>query len=234
MTIGECYKRFEVIKIIGEGATAKVFLLWDRLLKRFVALKWGKGKELLYKEARLLAKLYHSCFPTLYDYVDGMQYGGFLMEYIQGENLKERLLRIGSYTEEEILQFACMIAEAVDNIHKGEHPCVYGDIKPENILIQQNGTIKIVDLGTVTPLKSKWTPLRGGTPLYAPPDMWQGAPDIRSDIYALGKLMQMLFGLSNKEPGYGVQRVMERCIQVQKEKRYQNMQEFIQAANNIF
>lgn len=223
-------KRYEIIKELGCGATSRVYLAWDALLCRKAAIKVGRNRKLLLKEARCMSCFCQPCFPVLYDYAEEREDFFLVMEYVEGENLRERFGRIGRYTEEEVAQIACQTARALHFLHTGTTPYVYGDIKPENIMMQADGIIKLVDFGTLCPLagaagKEK---LRGGTPMYAPPEMWQGRPDVRSDIYALGRLMLFLLQTDGRQLiGPGMERVIERCTQKRKEHRYRSMEEII-------
>lgn len=228
--------RFQLQKLLGDGATAKVYLLWDDRLKRRVAVKQGENKELLLQEAQYLAALRSPYFPVLYDCTQEKETVSLYMEYIQGENLRERLLRIGRFTEREVLWIACRIAEAVRVLHKGEPPSIYGDIKPENIIMQPDGAIRLVDLGAAAPIekgksgKQSWS-VRGATPFFAAPEMWQGGPDERSDIFALGRLMRALLAADgDREISRELYRIIDRCTQKAKEARYQTMDQFLTAA----
>ncbi|MGN1148683.1 MAG: serine/threonine protein kinase [Lachnospiraceae bacterium] len=236
--------RYQILKLLGSGTTAQVFLVWDGLLCRKAVIKAGQEKTLLLQEAKYLSMLAGPYFPALYDYWEEGPGSMLLLEYIEGENLKQRLNRIGRYTEDEVLRIACMVAEAVDGIHHGRIPCLYGDIKPENIMMQKDGRIRLVDFGTVCPLagevggrqqSARKEIKRGGTPLYAAPDMWQGKPDIRSDVYALGRLMQTLLDAdTGRTVSSEMERLIERCIPRQREKRYQNMGEFLKDAAAVW
>ncbi len=225
-------ERYEIIKEIGSGATARVYLAEDRIILRKVAIKQGNHKELLLKEAIFQANHSSAFFPMLYDYAEGERSVYLIMELVEGENLKERFQRIGRYTQEEVLKIACMIAQAIDSIHTKEPSYVYGDIKPENIMIQPDGRVRIIDFGTVAKIEEDKSftlgEIRGGTRFYAPPEKWQGRPDIRSDIYALGRLMQVLLQMGRKHVIEGkVTRLIEKCIQEQPRYRYQSMSRFL-------
>lgn len=225
------WERYEILDKLGEGVTAQVYLVQDTLLDRKAAIKVRIGKELLLWEAKCLALFAGEFFPALYDYREEAEGCALIMEYIAGENLAQRWKRIEHYTEGEVLRIACMVAAAVDRLHRGKCPCLYGDIKPENIMMQPDGRIRLIDLGTVCPLSDAGETLRGGTPLYAPPDMWQGKPDSRSDIYSLGRLMEELLEIKKgRKVSYDVRRLIERCTPRQKEKRYGSMQEFLKEA----
>lgn len=228
-------ERYVMKQFLGSGATARVDLVYDRLLERSLALKWGKDKSLLRREAKLLAGFCAPFFPILYEYAEREDMSLLFMEYIEGETLSERKKRIGCFTEEEAFGIAVKIAKALDCLHTGKTPYVYGDLKPENIMIRSDGSLKLIDFGAAVPLG--WEEglstgeKRGGTLLYAPPEQWTGRPDIRNDIYALGRLLQEMLkmgrgGMLSRES----RRLIERCVQKQPEKRYASAEAFLKEA----
>ena len=227
------HERYEVVKKIGEGATATVFLLWDKLLERYVAAKCGTDKEVLCAEAKYMAMAVSGNVPSLYDYVENQEMGILFMEYILGETLSDRLNRIEIYTTEEAIQILVEVAKMLGVIHHAQTPCVYGDLKPENIMIQPDGRVRLIDLGAVTKIDEHGTQegrkkKRGATQGYAAPEVWSSKPDIRNDIYSLGKLM-MFFAhhatglLEHKE----YMRIAEKCTAKELKYRYANMDEFL-------
>lgn len=233
----------------GSGATAEVYLAWDSLLDRKVAIKSGGDKELLLQEARYLTAFQARFFPVLYEYWEEEGRSFLVMEYIQGENLKERFHRIGQYTEEEVFRIARGIAEALDYLHTSEEACIYGDIKAENIMVQPDGAVRLVDFGALSPVSGrmvrrsfdgsegcgKEVRCRGGTPLYAPPELWKGRADTRSDIYALGKLMKVLLSMNGeRELSPKAERVLTGCLQALPEYRYQSMKQLLQELESYF
>lgn len=214
---------------MGKGATAEVYLGWDKLLSRFVAIKVSANQELLLREAKYQAMLYGKYFPVLFDCMQVGRQTYLIMEYVEGENLLQRRSRIGRYTEKEVCSIGMQVAEAMKALHKGKIPFVYGDIKPENIIMQKDGRIKVVDFGALVPLgegKGSLSKLRGGTPQYAAPEQWSQMPDIRNDIYGLGMLLrEMLLQEGVLCCSEKMHRVIERCIQKQKEKRFTTMEQ---------
>lgn len=234
--------RYRLVKKIGKGATAEVFLAEDTLLGRRIAVKCGRNREILLREARLQAALTGSAFPCLYGYeeLDGLCL--LFMEYIEGENLTRRRERIGSYRGGEVLRIAGLTAEALLALHEAEHPCVYGDMKPEHILLKPDGSVRMVDLGAAAALKqgSASNPgdqgsraLRGGTPRYAPPETWTASPDVRNDIFALGRLMQELLSENGIPDIPGYRSLVERCVQKNPEARFRSLREFLAAAERV-
>lgn len=222
----EIFERYEVKAVLGEGATAMVFLLWDRKLCRFVAAKYSRARKLLLQEGVCLNTFFHMAFPRVYDYWEGSFGDCLLLEYVAGENLKQRKQRIGSYTEKEVIYIGKSLAWALLTLHEGNPACVYGDLKPENVMIQPDGRVRLVDFGTVQPLKTDGQDkaIRGGTPLYAPPETWREMPDVRNDIYAWGRLLQALLEIEKGAPcSEELVRILERATQREKAHRYSDM-----------
>ncbi|MCH5271809.1 MAG: serine/threonine protein kinase [Lachnospiraceae bacterium] len=228
-------ERYEILKLLGSGTTAQVYLIFDKILGRKLALKRGAEKSLLRQEAGILAGFTTSFFPVLYDYTERDGMALLFMEYIEGENLSERKKRIGYYTEEEALGIAVNIARALVCLHTSKKPYVYGDIKPENIMIPVDGSVKLIDFGAAVLLGREGDcgveEKRGGTPLYAPPEQWTGRPDVRNDIYALGRLLQDMLKMGRGGIlSQGSRRLIERCVQKQPEKRYPSAEAFLKDA----
>jgi serine/threonine protein kinase len=143
------------------------------------------------------------------------------MEYVRGEDVFAHLSQHGRFTEEDALRIAKDIAAALEHIH-GEH-LVHRDIKPENILIGQDGTAKLADLGLAidddVPNQARITKAGTamGTPYYLSPEQIRGEEeaDIRSDIYSLGATLYEM--VSGKPPfeGESPAVVMMKCLQEQ-------------------
>lgn len=234
--------RYRLVKRIGKGATAEVFLAEDCLLRRRVAVKCGHDREVLLREARLQAELAGSAFPCLYGYeeMDGLSL--LFMEYIEGENLVRRRERIGSYRGGEVLRIAGLTAEALLVLHEAKSPCVYGDMKPEHILLKPDGSVRMVDLGAAVALKPDASAesgekpgrlRRGATPHYASPETWTAPPDVRNDIYALGRLMQELLSENGIPDIPGYRGLVERCVQKRPEARFRSLREFLAAVERV-
>lgn len=231
-------ERYVMKKLLGSGATACVYLVYDRLLERNLALKRGKEKYLLRREAKLLAGFSTPFFPTLYEYTEQEDISLLFMEYIEGENLSERKKRIECFTEEEALGIGVEIAKALVCLHTGTIPYVYGDLKPENIMIRADGSLKLIDFGAAVPIDREGKNLvgekRGGTPLYAAPEQWMGRPDVRNDIYALGRLLQDMLKMGRGGTlSRGSRRLIERCVQKQPDKRYPSMEALLEEAKAL-
>ncbi len=220
--------RYQYLKELGKGATARVYLVYDEVLGRKVAVKKSRNKQLLMQEGRALASLSASFFPKLFDFKEDDEYGFLYMEYVEGETLADRAQRICCFTMQEAIHIAIQVAKALFAIHNHEVPYVFGDLKPENIMIQSTGDVRLVDFGAACSLHEKVT-YRGGTKAYAPPELWNGKPDIRNDVYSFGVLLQFLMQHCehNHRSYEDVIRILERCTHKDIKYRFQSMEAVI-------
>lgn len=193
----------------------QVFLAEDTTLPgRLVALKVNTvsdgltGKQFQH-EALLLARLHHPNLPRVSDYFrasDTRQY--LVMDYIQGQNLQERLIERGRpMPEQEVLACARQLLRALNYLHNWRHPetgvpqpVIHRDIKPANIKQMPDGRYMLLDFGIAKATAGEATALsaRALTPGYAPIEQYEGGTDARSDIYSLGATLYAL--LSGKTP----------------------------------
>ena len=200
------FPQFEIVELLGKGGMGAVYKARQPKLDRYVALKVlpqeiGKDPgftERFMREAQALAMLNHSCIVAVYDFgeADGLYF--FVMEYVDGANLRQTI-ETGRLTPPEALAIVPQICEALQFAH--DEGVVHRDIKPENILIDKRGRVKIADFGLAKLLgfdaedsaAAKSFTLTGthqvmGTPRYMAPEQMQGssAVDHRADIYSLG------------------------------------------------
>jgi tetratricopeptide (TPR) repeat protein len=199
--------RYELDREIGAGGMAHVYLAHDRQHDRDVAIKVLRpelaaalGTERFLREIRIEARLQHPHILPLYDSgaADGFLY--YVMPYVEGETLRERLRREKQLPLEDALQITREVAEALSYAHA--HDVVHRDIKPANILL--SGTHALVaDFGIAKAISEAddesltQTGIAVGTPEYMSPEQGSGehGVDLRADIYALGcVLYEMLAG----------------------------------------
>ena len=188
---------------IGAGSAGTVFLAQQISLEREVALKvlshknmTEKGVATFLNEARAAAKLSHVNLVQSYAVGEDDGYSYMAMTYIKGESLKSRLKRDKRIPIDEALHIVQQVAEALCYAWN-ESRLIHRDVKPDNIMITDDGIVKLTDLGLAMNQKD-WSEDMdiSGSPSYMSPEQFAGEPlDTRSDIYSLGvTLYQMITG----------------------------------------
>ena len=196
--------RYEIMEVIGVGGMAVVYKAMCHRLNRYVAIKIlrdefaedAEFRKRFQTEAQAVAMLSHPNIVSVYDvsHTEGVEY--IVMELIDGITLMQYMKRKGALSWKEALHFSVQISKALEHAHsKG---IVHRDIKPQNIMILRDGTIKVADFG-IAALESaqekKSDQTVGSVHYIAPEQAKGGAPDTRSDIYSLGVVMyEMLTG----------------------------------------
>lgn len=195
--------RYEIIKEIGVGGMAKVYKAKDRLLGRFVAIKvlkdqYAEDDEFAKKfenEAQSAARLSHINIVNVYDIGKDMLNGKLIqyivMEYVEGETLKDLIDREKVLENHDIIDYSTQIAQALKSAH--DSGIVHRDIKPQNILIDKFGLCKVTDFGIARVSSNAtitYTSSILGTVHYISPEQAKGKiVDLKSDLYSLGAVM---------------------------------------------
>ena len=200
---------FEELEPLGQGGTATVWKARQTRLQRTVAIKIlrrnlrGNPDDLarFLREARAAASIIH---PNLVQVIDAGEHEGMVytvMEYVPGSSVADLLAVRKMFDEKDSLSIAFDLASALDSCWR-HHRMIHSDIKPDNILIHSNGTVKLADMGLACLGSMEDMPLEEGmtlgTPNFMPPEQATGgrATDCRSDIYSLGAtLYQMITGV---------------------------------------
>jgi serine/threonine-protein kinase len=197
-------EHYELRARLGEGGFGEVYEAWDTRLHRSVAIKTirhgGTASTDLVREARLAASLRHAAFVKVHAVEDDGKRQFIVMELVQGRTLK-RILEHGAVPVSTALDWIGQVAEAMRYAHATG--LVHGDIKPSNLMVQDDGRVRILDFGLAmhhdalatetvslgTNSSSEQTDPQG-TIAYMAPERLQGAtPDQRADVYALGVIL---------------------------------------------
>ncbi|MFZ5623100.1 MAG: protein kinase domain-containing protein [Gemmatimonadota bacterium] len=199
--------RYAIDREVGRGGMATVFLALDRKHDRRVALKVlhpelaaTLGPERFLREIQIAARLQHPHILPLYDsgQADNLLY--YVMPFVEGDSLRDRLIRERQLGIDEAMGIARDVAAALDYAHR-QH-VVHRDIKPENVMLHEGGAI-VADFGIAKAVSAAGagsltqTGMAVGTPAYMSPEQaaGEGEPDGRSDVYGLGcMLYEMLAG----------------------------------------
>lgn len=199
---------FKIMQKIGAGAMASVYKARQLSLDRIVAIKIlpkrlsedAEFVDRFYKEGQAAARMNHN---NIVQAIDVGEYGGyhyFVMEYVDGDTVYDRLVKNKTYGEPEALDIVLQIARALEHAHK--RGLIHRDVKPKNIMITKDGTAKLADMGLARQADdvAAAEAEKGrafGTPYYISPEQIRGVMDVdfRADIYSLGgTLYHMLTG----------------------------------------
>ncbi len=189
-------ERYEIIRSIGEGGMANVYLGYDTILDRNVAIKVLRGDlsndekfvRRFQREALSASSLAHPNIVEMYDVGedDGLYY--IVMEYVEGKTLKQLLKKRGNLTLSETIDIMLQLTDGMAHAH--DSYIVHRDLKPQNIMIKDDGQIKITDFGIAMALNSTQLTQTNsvmGSVHYLPPEQASGkGSTIKSDIYSMG------------------------------------------------
>lgn len=203
--------RYKIIKSIGEGGMANVYLAWDTILEREVAVKILRGDlagdekfiRRFQREANSASSLRHPNIVEMYDVGEDDGKYFIVMEYVDGKTLKGLIKKRGALNLNETIDIMMQLTSGIASAH--DSYIIHRDIKPQNVMILEDGRVKITDFGIAMALNSNeltQTNSVMGSVHYLPPEQASGSGStIKSDIYSLGILMFEL--LTGKVPFKG-------------------------------
>ena len=252
--------RYKIVEILGQGGMGSVYRAVDENLGVEVAVKDNLFTTEEYarqfrREAVILANLRHSNLPRVTDHFVIEGQGQYLvMDYIEGEDLRQRMERVGVLPEEEVITIGAAVCDALAYLGSRQPPIIHRDIKPGNVKITPQGHIFLVDFGlakTMRGSQATTTGARAMTPGYSPPEQYGTArTDQRSDIFSLGATLYA--ALTGATPEDALARAMdqadltpirkhnprisrrlaaaiENALEVRPDDRYQTAEEYKQA-----
>jgi serine/threonine protein kinase/tetratricopeptide (TPR) repeat protein len=261
--------RFEVIEEIGTGGMGTVYRVLDRKVGEEMALKVLKPEvaaspaivERFKNELRLARRISHKNVCRLYELHEEAGTYFITMEYVRGEDLKTRIHRDGRLSARDTLTLACQIAEGLAEAHR--LGVIHRDLKPQNIMIDPQGNVRIMDFGIARQLAGPDLTAAGmlvGTPHYMSPEQAAGETvDARTDIYSLGAILfEMVTGQPPFEGATGLavamkhrteparhprelnaevpeelDRLILKCLAKKREERYQGAGELLSEVARI-
>lgn len=213
------HKRYRIVEILGQGGMGSVYRAVDENLGVDVAVKENLFTTDEYArqfrlEAVILANLRHPNLPRVSDHFAVGDQGQYLvMDFIEGEDLRQRMERMGTITEDDAVMVGAAMCDALSFLHTRKPPILHRDIKPGNVKITPDGHIFLVDFGLAKLVQggqATTTGARAMTPGYSPPEQYGTArTDPRTDIYSLGATLYA--ALCGMIPEDGLARAMDNA-----------------------
>ena len=254
--------KYEVLREIGRGGMSVVYLAMDkRLNKQWAVKEFRKDKNdeskkmalnALIAEANLMKKLDHPTHPRIVDIIENNQTVYVVMDYIEGESLNKVLDAYGAQPQEAVIEWAKQLSDVLDYLHTRTPPIIYRDMKPANIMLKPDGTVRLIDFGIAREYKEGKTEdtTNIGTRGYAAPEQFgdKGQTDARTDIYSLGvTLYHLVTGKNPAEPPYelypirhwnpslssGLEWLIQKCTQLNPKDRFQSCAEVTYVLENL-
>ena len=211
--------RYRIISILGQGGMGAVYRAEDVHLHTPIAVKenlflTSEYSRQFEREAAIMARLRHRHLPRVRDFFDNPGQGQYLvMDFIEGEDLRQRIERLGTIPEVDCILIGAAICEAIQYLHTRVPAIIHRDIKPGNIKITPEGEVYLVDFGLAKMVmgnQATTTGARAMTPGYSPPEQYGTArTDARSDIYSLGATLYA--AMTGKIPEDGLTRATEKA-----------------------
>lgn len=217
--------RYEIRGVIGRGGMGIVYLAWDPLIGREVALKRlilkefseaqaEEIRERFKREAHAAGRLNHPFITTVFDVFEQDGEGYIAMEYVRGGSLDRMLSKDALLPLPEVAKIISAIAQALDHAH--DRGIIHRDIKPCNILVPESGGVKITDFGIARIEDSRMTREGAmlGSPSYMSPEQILGREiDRRSDIFSLGVILYIMLTGEKPFPGDSLATLSYRIVQ---------------------
>ncbi|MFN8577563.1 MAG: serine/threonine-protein kinase [Candidatus Sericytochromatia bacterium] len=203
--------RYKITKLIGQGGMGAIYLADDtRFSNRVCVIKEmldhftdeeqrATATTNFLREADMLSSMHHEGIPEVYDRFSEGNRHYLVMEYIQGQDLEQKLEQATEpFDEKSVLNWAVQICDILSYLHNQKPPIIYRDMKPANLILTKTGKIYMVDFG----IARFFNPIKKGTMVgtqgYAPPEQYRGLMEPRSDLFALGATMHHL--LTSRDP----------------------------------
>ena len=188
------FHKYKILKLLGRGGTAAVYLAEHIILKSYRAIKVISKNHPLYNlqrnEAFILKNLKHSCIPIIYD-IEENEEGSYIVEqYLEGQTLREYVESNGTVPEDILIHYGLQTCDLIQYLHSVPRPVLYVDLKPDNLIVSGN-TLKLIDFGSALyrdepEEEREYTATYG----YAAPELYRrGRINERCDVYGIGILL---------------------------------------------
>lgn len=224
MKIDNILQEMGYIKLrkLGKGAFSEVYLVKKAQTGEQIACKISREEKILLREYQIMLRIQHELFPICYGLERRGEFSFLFMEYVRGTSLDQYVQGYGDISEEQVVEMVRELSRGLQYLHELVNPIFYLDLKPENIMIQENGELRLLDLGSAgTELMLQH--VMTGTIGFAAPEQFvrEEQVGIYSDVYALGRLMFWLCPRCSVE----LQCVIKQCIRERIQERIPNMRE---------
>lgn len=199
--------KYEVLSLVGQGGMSRVWLARDRRLNKLWAVKEiGRTArdvnnevvvQSLITEANLMKRLDHPMLPRVVDIIEDGRTIFVVMDYIEGTSLKQAMREAGRpMNEQDVIDWGIQLCDVLEYLHSRKPPVIYRDMKPDNIMLREDGTVRLIDFGIAREYKEgKNSDTKVlGTRGYAAPEQFShdAQTDARTDVYALGVTLYVL------------------------------------------
>ena len=244
-------QRYEIIQKLGQGGSGSVYKVRDIHLEKIWALKFIENRDINYKSGKeeweICKKVAHPNFPRVVDAFEEDGKYAIVMDLIKGVTLEEMIQR-GPIEEKQMVFLAKQICEALHYLHLQSPVLLYLDLKPANIMVEENGGVKLIDLGSVL-IKGE-REMVSGTFGFASPEQINGNQERevlneQSDIFSFGMVLYAMvkgnskrlpvidnnskrgvwLGEKNPKLSAVIEKIIEKCTRGERERRYFSMRE---------
>ena len=251
--------KYEVLKLIGRGGFYTTYLVRNIHVNKTWAMKACDKKNRHYSPAMreniltepyMMQKLDHPAIPKVVDIIENEDSIFIVRDYIEGETLETLVRMYGAQPADKVVEWGKQMSSALGYLHSQNPPLIYRDMKPANVILKPDGTIKFIDFGIMRSYKNNQNSDTCclGTKGYAAPEQFGGSQtDARTDIFGLGMTMfRLVTGINPTEPPYeikpicmlnsnlpkGLEYIISKCIQPNPAERYQSCDELMADLNN--
>lgn len=252
-------QKYKILSLVGTGGMSRVWLaaditmdnkLWaiKEIDKNSREYKATVNQDKMLREIRIMKKLDHPALPRIVSLIDGVNTICVVMDYIEGDTLRNILKKYGPQSSERVAEWMIPVCDVLDYLHTQDPPIIYRDMKPSNIMLTPDGNIKIIDFGIAREYKGNaedTQPL--GTTGYASPEHRTKHTDARSDVYTVGTTMyQLLTGENPTDPLFhmvpirqinptlstGLEKIILKATALNPDDRYQTARDLANALNS--
>lgn len=255
--IGTFNDTYEIKSLLARGGMSTVYLAEHKRLHTRWAVKEVRKEQAIkfdfLAESNILKRLQHPMLPRIVDIFEDSGSIYIVEDFVEGITLEDLLEREKNIDEPLGLQWLRDLCDVLNYLHEQKpNPIIYRDLKPSNIMLQPDGTLKLIDFGIAREYKqnSNADTTYVGTRGYAAPEQFgQAQTDARTDIYSLGiTFYHLLTGKSPYKPPYGfvpvrelnpklsrgIEHVLNKCIQSEPDLRYQNVDDLLDDLDHIY